>query len=58
MDIKSSNDAAIVFYNDRPYVLVLLTDYLLINTQGFMNRVSADVFAIHEYICDSSRWQS
>ena len=58
MDIKSSNDAAIVFYNDRPYVLVLLTDYLLINTQGFMNRVSADVFAIHEYICDSSRWQN
>lgn len=58
MDIKSSNDAAIVFYNDRPYVLVLLTDYLLINTQGFMNRVSADVFAIHEYICDSTRWQS
>ena len=58
MDIKSSNDAAIVFYNDRPYVLVLLTDYLLINTQGFMNRVSTDVFAIHEYICDSSRWQN
>ena len=58
MDIKSSNDSAIVFYNDRPYVLVLLTDYLLINTQGFMNRVSADVFAIHEYICDSSRWQN
>ena len=58
MDIKSSNDAAIVFYNDRPYVLVLLTDYLLINTQGFMNPVSADVFAIHEYICDSSRWQN
>ena len=58
MDIKSSNDAAIVFYNDRPYVLVLLTDYLLINTQGFMNRVSADVFVIHEYICDSSRWQN
>ena len=58
LDTKSSNDAAIVFYNDRPYVLVLLTDYLLINTQGFMNRVSADVFAIHEYICDSSRWQN
>ena len=58
MDIKSSTDAAIVLYNDRPYVLVLLTDYLLINTQGFMNRVSADVFAIHEYICDSSRWQN
>lgn len=57
MDIKSSNDAAIVYYGERPYVLVILTDYLLINTQSFMNRISSDVFKIHEYICDSSRWE-
>ena len=51
MDINASNDAAIVFYNDRPYFLCILTDYIGINTQSFMNQVSADVFSMHEYIC-------
>ncbi|MEG2118474.1 MAG: serine hydrolase, partial [Clostridia bacterium] len=50
MDIKSSNDAAIVFYEDRPYILIILTDYLGINTESFMNRISSDVYAIHQYI--------
>jgi beta-lactamase class A len=57
MDIKASNDAAIVFYGDRPYVLVVLTDYLGDSNAGFIIDVSEDVFAIHEYICDPSKWE-
>ncbi|MBQ4648103.1 MAG: serine hydrolase [Clostridia bacterium] len=51
MDINASNDAAIVFYEDRPYFLTILTDYIGINTQSFMNEVSSEVFAMHEKIC-------
>lgn len=51
MDINASNDAGIVFYKDRPYFLVLLTDYIGYNTRSFMNEVSSEVFAMHEYIC-------
>ncbi len=51
MDINASNDAAIVFYEDRPYFLVVLTDYIGINTERFINEVSSEVFAMHEYIC-------
>ncbi len=51
MDINASNDAAIVFYEDRPYFLVVLTDYIGYNTEKFMNEVSSEVFAMHEYIC-------
>ncbi|MBR6593934.1 MAG: serine hydrolase [Clostridia bacterium] len=51
MDINASNDAAIVFYEDRPYFLVLLTDYIGYNTRSFMNEVSSEVFAMHEHIC-------
>jgi len=51
MDINASNDAAIVFYNDRPYFLCILTDYIGINTQSFMNEVSAEVLKLHEHIC-------
>lgn len=51
MDINASNDAAIVFYEDRPYFLVILTDYIGINTQSFMNEVSSKVFDLHKYIC-------
>jgi beta-lactamase class A len=57
MDIKASNDAAIVFYGDRPYVLVVLTDYLGDSNAGFIIDVSKDVFAIHEYICDETKWK-
>ena len=53
MDISASNDAAIVFYEDRPYLLIILTDYIGYNTQYFMNRISEDVFALHEYICSA-----
>ena len=55
MDINASNDAAIVFYNDRPYFLCILTDYIGINTQSFMNKVSADVLALHEHICEADK---
>lgn len=55
MDINASNDAAIVFYEDRPYFLCILTDYIGINTQNFMNKVSADVFALHEHICEADK---
>lgn len=51
MDINASNDAAIVFYEDRPYFLTILTDYIGYNTQSFMNELSAEVFSMHEYIC-------
>ncbi len=51
MDINASNDAAIVFYEDRPYFLCILTDYINIRTEKFMNSVSAEVFEMHEYIC-------
>lgn len=51
-DIKSLNDAAIVFYEDRPYVLVILTDYTGVYTQSFMNRISSDVYKIHKAICN------
>ncbi len=51
MDINASNDAAIVFYKDRPYLLIILTDYIGYNTESFMNKLSADVFNMHEYIC-------
>lgn len=50
MDINASNDAAIVFYKDRPYFLCILTDYIGINTQSFMNTVSSEVFKLHEHI--------
>lgn len=50
MDINASNDAAIVFYEGRPYFLCILTDYIGINTQSFMNSVSAEVFKLHEHI--------
>ncbi len=49
-DIKSLNDAAIVYYEDRPYVLVILTDYTGEYTQAFMNRISSDVYKIHKAI--------
>ncbi|MDL2287106.1 class A beta-lactamase-related serine hydrolase [Eubacteriales bacterium OttesenSCG-928-G02] len=52
-DAKAYNDAAIVFYEDRPYLLVILTDYLNIRTKTFMHKVSADVLKIHEYICNN-----
>lgn len=55
MDISASNDAAIVFYEDRPYLLIILTDYIGYNTQYFMNRISEDVFALHEYICAADK---
>ncbi len=51
MDINASNDAAIVFYEDRPYLLIILTDYIGYNTKSFMNKLSADVLKLHEYIC-------
>lgn len=51
MDINASDDAAIVFYKDRPYFLCILTDYIGINTKVFMNEVSAAVFEMHEDIC-------
>lgn len=47
-DIKSLNDAAIVYYGDRPYVLVILTDYTGVYSQSFMNRISTDVYKIHQ----------
>lgn len=47
MDINASNDAAIVFCGERPYVLVVLTDYIGYNTQSFINKVSAAVYDIH-----------
>lgn len=50
-DINATNDAAIVFYKDRPYFLCILTDYIGIYTKSFMNSVSAEVFNMHEYIC-------
>jgi len=50
MDINASNDAAIVFCGERPYVLVVLTDYIGYNTQSFINRVSAAVYDIHKYV--------
>ncbi len=50
MDINASNDAAIVFCGERPYVLVVLTDYIGYNTQTFINKVSAAVYDIHKYI--------
>ncbi len=53
MDINASNDAAIVFYEDRPYFLCILTDYIGINTQSFMNQVSAEVLKLHEHICEA-----
>lgn len=58
MDIKASNDAAIVMYGDRPYVLVVLTDYLNEgNNSSFIAQVSSYVFKIHEYICDETKWK-
>ncbi len=57
MDIKASNDAAIVFYGDRPYVLVVLTDYLLAGSNAdFIAKISSDVFKIQSYICDENAW--
>lgn len=50
MDINASNDAAIVFYEGRPYFLCILTDYIGINTQSFMNSVSSEVLKLHEYL--------
>jgi len=55
MDINASNDAAIVFYKDRPYFLCILTDYIGINTQSFMNQVSAEVLKLHEHICEADK---
>ncbi len=46
-DIKSLNDAAIVFCGDRPYLLVVLTDWIGIRTESFINRVSTDIYNIH-----------
>lgn len=58
MDIKASNDAAIVFYEDRPYLLVVLTDYLLIDSNvRFISGVSSLIYEIHEYVCDESVWE-
>jgi len=53
-DIKSLNDAAIVYYEDRPYVLVILTDYTGVYTQAFMNRISSDVYKIHKALTAKS----
>ncbi|MBE6648625.1 MAG: serine hydrolase [Ruminococcaceae bacterium] len=53
MDINASNDAAIVFCGERPYVLVVLTDYIGYNTQYFINRVSSAVYDIHLHITNS-----
>lgn len=53
MDINASNDAAIVFCGERPYVLVVLTDYIGYNTQSFINKVSSNVYDIHQYIVNS-----
>lgn len=55
MDINASNDAAIVFYEGRPYFLCILTDYIGINTQSFMNSVSAEVLKLHEHIVSFDR---
>lgn len=57
MDIKASNDAAIVFYGERPYLLVVLTDYLSAGSNAtFISNVSSDVLKIHEYLCDETKW--
>jgi beta-lactamase class A len=53
MDINASNDAAIVFCGERPYVLVVLTDYIGYNTQSFINKVSAAVYDIHKYVVEN-----
>ncbi len=53
MDINASNDAAIVFCGERPYVLIVLTDYIGYNTQSFINKVSAAVYDIHQHIIKS-----
>ena len=56
MDVYASNDAAIVHYEDRPYVLVILTDWIgypsdgLWWTEGDMRTVSYYVFQLHKYL--------
>ncbi len=47
-DIKSLNDAAIVYSGDSPYVLVVLTDWVgNWQNHGFINRISNDIYKIH-----------
>ncbi len=53
MDINASNDMAIVYCGERPYALVVLTDYIGYNTQSFINKVSAAVYDIHKYIIEN-----
>lgn len=56
MDVYASNDAAIVHYEDRPYVLVILTDWIGYTsdnpwwTEGDMRTLSYYVFQLHKYI--------
>lgn len=56
MDVYASNDAAIVHYEDRPYVLVILTDWIGYASdnpwwaEGDMRTLSYYVFQLHKYI--------
>ena len=49
-DVNSLNDAAIIFYKNRPYLLIILNDYLSNSARPIFKEVSEDVFNIHEYI--------
>ena len=49
-DVNSLNDAAIIFYKDRPYLLIILNDYLSNSARSIFKEVSEDIFNIHEYI--------
>ncbi|HBL83949.1 MAG: hypothetical protein A2Y17_03950 [Clostridiales bacterium GWF2_38_85] len=61
MDVHASNDAALVLYEDRPYILVILTDWIgypsdnLWWTEGDMRTVSYYIFQLHKYIIKSGQ---
>lgn len=59
MDYRVCDDAGIVLYKDRPYVLVLLADFLGDENYptDFMRHVSEEIFYIHEYITSPDKWE-
>ncbi|MDD2268014.1 MAG: class A beta-lactamase-related serine hydrolase [Eubacteriales bacterium] len=56
MDVYASNDAAIVHYADRPYVLVILTDWVGTSSdrswwnETEMRTVSYYIYQLHKYM--------
>ena len=56
MDVYASNDVALVHYEDRPYILVILTDWVGTSSdgsywsEGDMRTVSYYIYQLHKYM--------